>query len=103
MVTFHLENAVESCLTLPRCTVRRARPADCWARGAKFLCSFEWTEMSADMWVLRTEYDLSRIGLKIIERIERTIKSVMEGIANEESRREIVKVLTENYRLSAMR
>jgi hypothetical protein len=59
--------------------------------------------MSADMWVLRTEYDLSRIGLKIIERIERTIKSVMEGIANEESRREIVKVLTENYRLSAMR
>jgi hypothetical protein len=95
MVTFHLENAVESCLTLPGCTVRRARPADCWARGAKFLCMFEWTEMSADVWVLRIEYDSSRIGREIIERIERTIKSVMEGIANEESRKEIFKVLAE--------
>jgi hypothetical protein len=47
------------------------------------------------VWVLRIEYDSSRIGREIIEKIERTIKSVMEGIANEESRKEIFKVLAE--------
>lgn len=57
VVTFHLQNAVEPYLALPDCTVRRAPPAECWASGTKFLCMFEWSEISGDELVLRIEYD----------------------------------------------
>lgn len=93
MVTFHLKDAVESCLNIPGCDVRRPPPMECWASGSKFLLMFEWTEISADTWVLRIEYDCHRIELKMIQKLERAVDNILLGLSEGKTRESIFKML----------
>ncbi|KAH2141661.1 hypothetical protein KXW37_004627, partial [Aspergillus fumigatus] len=71
MVTFHLKGAVEDCLAIEGLEVKREM---CFASGAKFLLMFEWTEIEADHWTLRIEYDDHQLDDATVTTIEDSIR-----------------------------
>ncbi|KAF4289890.1 hypothetical protein KXX55_002625 [Aspergillus fumigatus] len=93
MVTFHLKGAVEDCLAIEGLEVKREM---CFASGAKFLLMFEWTEIEADHWTLRIEYDDHQLDDATVTTIEDSIRCVLEGLADRLSRAAI------HERLNAM-
>ncbi|KAF2219165.1 nonribosomal peptide synthase GliP [Elsinoe ampelina] len=83
MVTFHLSRAVEECLDIPgvECLRNHVHPP-----GSKFAIMFEWTELSSDKWMLRIEYDDGRLPAETLERLEQTLRCVLDGLAAGKSR-----------------
>lgn len=91
MVTFHLKGVTEECLSLPGFKVRREQ---CHPPGSKFLLMFEWTELENEQWMLRIEYDDSKIQREIIHAIQQALNIVFDCIGAEMSRKEIHETLT---------
>lgn len=91
MVTFHLRGVTESCLSIPGCEVERVQ---CHPPGSKFLLMFEWTELEDDKWMMRIEYDHTRIQKKTINAIQQALDMVLDCMACELSRKEIHEILT---------
>ncbi|KAJ5509891.1 AMP-dependent synthetase/ligase [Penicillium expansum] len=94
MVTFHLKGAMEDCLDVDGLVVQREM---CYAPGSKFLLMFEWTELEADHWVLRTEYDHHQIAPATINLIDQALRCVLEGFSLELSRSAIEKRLAHTF------
>lgn len=80
MVTFHPRAAVEDCLELPGCVVRRE---PCFSQGSKFFWMFEWTELNDNEWDLRIEYDSHQISSDLILSLERALTATIGGFAEE--------------------
>jgi hypothetical protein len=97
MVTFHLQGSTEECLQVPGCTIQREQ---CHPPGAKFLLMFEWTELSTEDWMLRIEYDNTRIQDRTMAVIRAAMRLVLAGLAAEMDRSTIHATLDLQFKKS---
>ncbi|KAF7596694.1 hypothetical protein BBP40_000617 [Aspergillus hancockii] len=86
VVTFHVLDSLKDCLALPGCTVTEHPLA---AKGAKFLLILEWTEVAPDEWLLRIEFDHSRLAYATVETLDCALREILCCLADGQSRGQI--------------
>jgi hypothetical protein len=95
MVTFHLRGAVEKCLSNDGMTIEEREI--CFGSGANSLLMFEWTEIAADHWVLRSEYDHNQIDHATISTIEEGVRVVLHELVDDLPRPVILESLNQTF------
>ncbi|KAF4548419.1 Condensation domain-containing protein [Elsinoe fawcettii] len=98
MVTFHLEKAIDKCFDVPGIECERNHV---YPQGSKFAIMFEWTELGAEKWMLRIEYDSTGISLSMIEGLERALVVVLSRFVAEKTRKEMFEELDRDEKLGA--